>query len=80
MKRYLVLTLAIAGFFAAGGQHLLSAAAAHNQHHEKNAFTPDTIPWGPAPPVVRPPGYVPAAPLPEVLPDNVIPFRASRGK
>ncbi|MEA2589523.1 MAG: excision repair protein [Actinomycetota bacterium] len=31
-------------------------------------------------PVVRPPGYVPAAPLPDVLPDNVIPFRASRGK
>ena len=33
-----------------------------------------------SPPVVRPPGYVPAAPLPEVLPDNVIPFRAARGK
>ena len=31
-------------------------------------------------PVVRPPGYVPPAPLPDVLPDNVIPFRAARGK
>jgi quercetin dioxygenase-like cupin family protein len=54
MKRYLTLTLVIAGLFAGAGQHLLSAAAAHSQHHEKNAFTPDTIPWGPAPPVVRP--------------------------
>ena len=33
-----------------------------------------------AAPVVRPPGYVPPAPLPDVLPDNVIPFRAARGK
>ena len=29
-------------------------------------------------PVLRPPGFVPAAPLPEVLPDNVIPFRPAR--
>ena len=33
-----------------------------------------------APPVARPPGYVPPAPLPDVLPDNVIPFRTARGK
>jgi DNA excision repair protein ERCC-3 len=42
-------------------------------------YVPPGQPDG-SPPVVRPPGYVPAAPLPEVLPDNVIPFRASRGR
>jgi len=37
-------------------------------------------PESPSPPVAKPPGYVPPAPLPEVLPDNVIPFRAARAK
>src|SRR3984893_1499617 len=50
MKRYLSLTLAVVGFFAWAG--LLFTSAAHD--HSRNAFTPDTIPWGPAPPVVRP--------------------------
>src|SRR6476661_10642548 len=52
MKRYLFLTLTVAGLFACAGQLFMGAAHAHS--HEKNAFTPDTIPWGPAPPVVRP--------------------------
>jgi catechol 2,3-dioxygenase-like lactoylglutathione lyase family enzyme len=52
MKKYLFLTLAVAGFFAGAGQ--LLTIAAHDHGHERNAFTPDTIPWGPAPPVVRP--------------------------
>jgi len=43
MKRYLIFSLVVAGLFVAAGQH-----------HEKHAFTPDTIPWGPAPPVVHP--------------------------
>jgi DNA excision repair protein ERCC-3 len=32
------------------------------------------------PRVARPPGYVPPAPLPDVLPANVIPFRSTRAK
>src|SRR5205814_6722203 len=52
MKRYLFLTLAVAGLISSAG--LLFTSAAHEHSHEKNSFTPDTIPWGPAPPVVRP--------------------------
>ena len=52
MKRYLFLTLAMAGMCSWAG--LAFSSAAHDHAHEKNAFTPDTIPWGPAPPVVRP--------------------------
>lgn len=52
MKRNLFLTLAVAGFLGLAGQ--LLTMAANNHPHEKNAFTPDTILWGPAPPVVRP--------------------------
>ena len=52
MKRYLFLTLAVAGIFSCAG--LAFTRPAHDHAHEKNAFTPDTIPWGPAPPVVRP--------------------------
>jgi len=52
MKKYLSLTLAAAGMFCSAG--LLFTTEAHDNPHEKNAFTPDTIPWGPAPPVVRP--------------------------
>ena len=43
MKRCLIFSLVVAGLFVAAGQH-----------HEKHAFTPDTIPWRPAPPVVHP--------------------------
>src|SRR5258708_10874363 len=52
MKRYLFIELAVAGLLAGAG--LLFASVTHDHSHEKNAFTPDTIPWGPAPPVVRP--------------------------
>jgi quercetin dioxygenase-like cupin family protein len=52
MKRYGYLTLAMAGMFAWAG--LAFTSAAHDHSHETNAFTPDTIPWRPAPPVVRP--------------------------
>ncbi len=52
MKRYLSFTLAMAGMFSWAG--LAFTSAAHDHSPETNAFTPDTIPWGPAPPVVRP--------------------------
>ena len=52
MKPYLILTLAVAGIFSWAG--LAFRSAAHDNSHEKNAFTPDTISWGAAPPVVRP--------------------------
>jgi len=51
MKRYLLLALGVAGMFAGAVPALTNAPHDHSQ--EKNAFTPDTIPWGPAPPVVR---------------------------
>jgi hypothetical protein len=51
MKRYLFLTLAVAGLSWAG---LAFTSAAHDNSQEKNAFTPDSISWGAAPPVVRP--------------------------
>jgi Domain of unknown function (DUF4437) len=52
MKRYLFLTLAVAGIFSWAG--LACTSAAHDNSQEKNAFTPDSISWGAAPPVVRP--------------------------
>jgi catechol 2,3-dioxygenase-like lactoylglutathione lyase family enzyme len=52
MKSYLILTVAVVGLLAWVGQPFSTAANIH--FHETNAFTPDTIPWGPAPPVVRP--------------------------
>ena len=52
MKKYVFLTLVVAGLFAGAGQVFTSAALPHP--HQNNAFTPDAIPWGPAPPVVRP--------------------------
>ena len=53
MKRTLFLILAVAGMLLCAGL-VFTSAASHDHSHEKNAFTPDTIPWGPAPPVVRP--------------------------
>ena len=52
MKRYLFLTLAVAGIFSWAG--LAFTNAAQQAAHEHNAFTPDTISWVAAPPVVRP--------------------------
>ena len=52
MKRHLFLTIAVVGLLAGAGWPFISTA--HDHTHERNVFTPDTIPWGPAPPVVRP--------------------------
>src|SRR5882672_6895938 len=52
MKRYLILTVAAVGLLAWVGQPFSTAANTHSRG--TNAFPPDTIPWGPAPPVVRP--------------------------
>jgi quercetin dioxygenase-like cupin family protein len=48
MKRLLYLTLMLAVVFSMARQISEKAARAD----EKNAFTPDSIPWGPAPPTV----------------------------
>src|SRR3984893_9242307 len=52
MKRFFLLLLTLAGSFAWAARPL--SIAVNNHSRETNAFTPDTIPWGPAPPVVRP--------------------------
>jgi hypothetical protein len=52
MKRNLFLTLAIVGMLCLAGQ--LVTIAAHPGSDDKNAFTPETIPWGPPPPFVAP--------------------------
>ena len=52
MKRNLLITLAITGVLFFAGQ--LFTIAAHPGSHDKNAFTPETIPWGPAPPFIAP--------------------------
>jgi|SRR5205085_1491173 len=52
MKRNLYLLLTLVGLLCLAGQ--MFTVSAHNGSHPKNAFTPDTIPWGPAPPFVNP--------------------------
>ena len=52
MKRKLSVALFIVGTLCVAG-HLVTIAA-HPGAHDKNAFTPDTIPWGPPPPFVAP--------------------------
>lgn len=52
MKRYLSFALAVAGMFTSVG--LAFTRTAQDHAHKQNAFTADTIPWGAAPPVVRP--------------------------
>ena len=49
MKRKLFITLSMVAMLCP-----FFTAAAHPRAHEKNAFTPDTIPWGPPPPFVAP--------------------------
>jgi hypothetical protein len=51
MKRHFFLLIAVAALFSSVG--LLFKTAAYDHAREKNAFTPDTISWGPAPAVVR---------------------------
>jgi hypothetical protein len=53
MKRSMYLILAMVGIFGCAGpfQKVAAQVASHQQRH---VFTPDTIPWGPPPPVVRP--------------------------
>ena len=51
MKRTLLLVLGLAGFLTGAGQSTDTVTNA--RPHGNNAFTPDTIPWGAAPPVVR---------------------------
>jgi hypothetical protein len=50
MKKTLFITLAIVGTLCFAG--LFFESTAHPTAHDKNAFTPETIPWGPPPPFV----------------------------
>jgi hypothetical protein len=52
MKRKLFIAVVIVGMLCVAG-HLVTIAA-HPGTHDTNAFTPDTIPWGPPPPFVAP--------------------------
>ncbi len=52
MKRKLFVALVVAGTLCAAGR--LVRIAAHPGANDKNAFTPETIPWGPPPPFVAP--------------------------
>jgi len=55
MKRSLFLMIALVAFIGWAGRHYTAAAHTESHEaHEKNAFTPDTIPWGPAPPFLAP--------------------------
>jgi hypothetical protein len=51
MKCTLLLILGLAGFLTGAGQSTDTVTNA--RPHGNNAFTPDTIPWSAAPPVVR---------------------------
>ena len=50
MKRVLYLTIALAVLLSWADRHFTISASA--QSHATNALTPETIPWGPAPPFV----------------------------
>jgi quercetin dioxygenase-like cupin family protein len=50
MKRNMYLTLVIGGLLSVAGLTF----AAQVTSHESHVLTPDTIPWGPAPPFVAP--------------------------
>jgi catechol 2,3-dioxygenase-like lactoylglutathione lyase family enzyme len=52
MKKYLFLVITVAAVLAGAGQRFTTAA--HDHSPGRNAFTPDTIPWGQAPPIVHP--------------------------
>jgi hypothetical protein len=50
MKRKLFIALVIVGTLCVAGR--LVTIAANPDTHDKNVFTPETIPWGPPPPFV----------------------------
>ena len=52
MKRTLLITLTVVGMLCLAGLHF--TIAARPASHNKNAFTPETMPWGPPPPFVAP--------------------------
>jgi hypothetical protein len=52
MKTKLFIALGIVGMLCTAG-HLVTMAA-HGDGHDKNVFTPETIPWGPPPPFLAP--------------------------
>jgi quercetin dioxygenase-like cupin family protein len=52
VKRKLLLLLMLVGLLCSAGQ--LFHVAAQSESHVRHSFTPDTIPWGPAPPVIPP--------------------------
>ncbi len=52
MKKKWYIALAIVGTLYVAGN--VVTIAAHPGAHDKNAFTPGTIPWGPPPPFVAP--------------------------
>jgi len=52
MKRTLLITVTVVGMLCLAGR--LFTIAAHPSSNEKNAFTPETIPWGPPPPFISP--------------------------
>lgn len=52
MKRNLGLLLALAGMLWLGAR--LVTVSAHSPVHGKNAFTPDAVDWGVAPPFMQP--------------------------
>jgi hypothetical protein len=52
MTPSLYLGFALIALLCGTGQFFMLAA--HPSSHTKNAFTPDTIPWGPAPPFIPP--------------------------
>jgi len=52
MKRTLLITVTVLGMLCLAGRFFKTAA--HTSSNEKNAFTPETIPWGPPPPFILP--------------------------
>jgi hypothetical protein len=53
MKRSMYFTLAMVGLLCGAGLTFAAQATSH-ESHESHVFTPNTIPWGPAPPFVAP--------------------------
>jgi hypothetical protein len=52
MKRSLLVTIVTIGVLTFAGS--IFTIAAHPGSHANNAFTPETVPWGPPPPFVAP--------------------------